>query len=346
MTKQTALKLASANLPRRLGLRGSLLPVGWQLPDDLSEAEWREAGEVLGKVELSVSWWLGDWWRAFKPEWGERAALFESDWDGPAYSTCRHAGAVCDAFDIGRRRPNLTFKHHAEVASHDAAEADALLDWCEETAKPRSTLELRGEKNRRSVTIGAQPSGETCTVEDLSVLAASGRRFGCLYADPPWLYDNQGTRASTGNHYQGLTVDELCALPVMDLAADNAHLHLWITNAFLFDAPRIFAAWGFEFRSMFAWVKPQMGIGNYWRNSHEILLTAVRGDAKRFNDHSMISWMEFDRGVHSAKPQEVRAMVERASPGPYLEMFARSPVPNWTVWGNQIERIQMAAAAE
>jgi N6-adenosine-specific RNA methylase IME4 len=164
------------------------------------------------------------------------------------------------------------------------------------------------------------------------------QKYGCIYADPPWLYDNQGTRAATGKHYEGMTVEELCALPISELAEDDAHLHLWTTNAFLFECPRIFDAWGFEFRSSFVWVKGQMGIGNYWRNSHEILLTAIRGNAKRFNAHDIKSWIECDRGKHSGKPEQVRAMIERASGGPYLELFGRLPADGWTVWGDEIER--------
>lgn len=174
-------------------------------------------------------------------------------------------------------------------------------------------------------------------VFDLNALVARGEKFGCIYSDPPWQYDNQGTRAATGNHYGGMTVDELCALPIKELAADDAHLHLWTVNAFLFECPRIFAAWGFEFRSSFIWTKTDIGIGNYWRNSHEFLLTAIRGDARRFNDHSLKSWLECKRGRHSAKPEQVRTMIEKASPGPYLEMFGRSGVKGWTVWGNQME---------
>ena len=164
------------------------------------------------------------------------------------------------------------------------------------------------------------------------------KKYQVIYADPPWQYDNQATRASTENHYSGMTVNELCALPVAELAADDAHLHLWTTNAFLFECPRIFDAWGFEFRSSLVWVKPQMGIGNYWRNSHEFLLTAIRGDAKRFNDKSLKSWLQANRTAHSAKPELVRQFIERASFGPYLELFGRRIAPNWTVWGNQIER--------
>lgn len=163
-------------------------------------------------------------------------------------------------------------------------------------------------------------------------------KFGTVYADPPWVYDNQSTRAAQGGHYGGLSVAEICEIPVRDIVADDAHLHLWTTNAFLFDAPKIFEAWGFEFRSSLVWVKPQIGIGNYWRNSHEILLTAIRGNAKRFNDKSLRSWIECPRSRHSEKPFIVRDMIRKASPGPYLEMFARTTHPGWVSYGNQIEQ--------
>lgn len=181
-------------------------------------------------------------------------------------------------------------------------------------------------------------TAQGCTVKTLEELAVSGQTFGTIYADPPWQYANQGTRASTDNHYSGLTVDQLCALPVKSLAAPDAHLHLWTTNGFLFECPKIFEAWGFEFKSSFVWVKPQIGMGNYWRNAHEFLLTAVRGDATRFNDKNLKSWIECARGKHSAKPEQVRHFIERASGGPRLELFGRSSAPGWVVWGDQIEK--------
>jgi len=189
-------------------------------------------------------------------------------------------------------------------------------------------------KNAHRESVAKQAS-DTCTTSDLSQLA--GREFGTIYADPPWLYGNQGTRASTGNHYGGMTVDEICALPVEATASANAHLHLWTTNAFLFDAKRVMEAWGFEYRSCFVWVKPQMGIGNYWRVSHEFMLLGVRGSALSFNNHSLMSWGQFDRTKHSAKPEAIRAQIESASPGPYLELFGRRPATGWTVWGNEIK---------
>ena len=68
------------------------------------------------------------------------------------------------------------------------------------------------------------------------------------------------------------------------------------------------------------------------------MLTAIRGDAKRFNDHCLRSWLQCERSAHSEKPEQVRSFIERASPGPYLELFGRKAATGWAVWGNQIER--------
>ncbi|MBV9680225.1 MAG: hypothetical protein JO046_00425 [Solirubrobacterales bacterium] len=333
-----------------LGLRGRVTPTGWEPPEGLGFEEWREAGEALGRLERSVAWWIGDWWAFGEHRYGSRKALVESeDWDGPSLQTCANAAAVCRAFETSRRREALTFRHHAEVAGLALDEADRLLDWAEAplaaTGRPLSTRELRAQASRLARGRGLAPSGEGCTTADLESLAASGRKFGCVYADPPWPYDNQGTRAATGAHYGGMGLDELCALPVRELAAADAHLHLWTTNGFLFEAPKIFDAWGFAFRSALVWVKPALGLGNYWRNSHELLLTAVRGEATRFNDATLRSWFECARAEHSAKPEPVRGMLERASPGPYLELFGRRPAAGWTVWGEQVERGRLAPAA-
>lgn len=182
-----------------------------------------------------------------------------------------------------------------------------------------------------------EPSYLTCSVSDLETLIDRGLKFGTIYADPPWQYGNQGTRASTGNHYEGMSVEEIAALPIDKLAADNAHLHLWTTNAFLFDCKKIMENWGFEYKSCLVWVKPQMGIGNYWRVSHEFMLLGIRGQCP-FMDRSQMSWVQESRTKHSSKPETIRKMIEVVSPGPYLELFGRRIADGWVVWGDQIER--------
>ena len=173
----------------------------------------------------------------------------------------------------------------------------------------------------------------------LNELVERGERFSTIYADPPWPYSNQATRAATSNHYRTLPIDDICAEPIAQLAEDAAHLHLWTTNAFLLDAFDVMEAWGFEYKSCFVWVKPQMGLGNYWRVSHEFLLLGVRGGLK-FADRAQRSWLTAKRSEHSRKPEAVRQLVEQVSPPKYLEMYGRQlPLnPNWTVYGDQLDQ--------
>jgi N6-adenosine-specific RNA methylase IME4 len=338
-----------------LGLPGEVVSTtrtSLVLRPDLSLEQWKRVGEQLHHIEHGHQWWIGDWWAYGEHSYGERKALTDSkDWRGPKFQACADAGTVCRAFETSRRREVVPFTHHREVAGLPAEEADELLDWCERehaaTGKVPPKHELRAEvaqRNKRRADPGKAGTGR---IEDLHAAAEAGLKYGTIYADPPWLYGNQGTRAATSKHYDGMTVGEIAALPIDKLAADDAHLHLWTTNGFLFECPKIFDAWGFEFRSSFIWAKTQIGIGNYWRNSHEFLLTAIRGDAKRFLDDAKDmkswvvddndrSWFECARGRHSAKPEQVRRMIERASPLQRLELFARDRTDGWFYWGNEV----------
>jgi N6-adenosine-specific RNA methylase IME4 len=146
-------------------------------------------------------------------------------------------------------------------------------------------------------------------VSDLIEFAKSGNRMGTILIDPPWPTVNAVLP------YLSITPDELQRLPIPDLAADRCHLHMWATaNNFLFDAKDVIEAWGFRVVGNFVWAKTQLGRGNYWRQSHEILLTAVRSEDDRFDDMSLRSWIAAPRGRHSEKPDAIREMIERASP--------------------------------
>ena len=177
------------------------------------------------------------------------------------------------------------------------------------------------------------------TVRDLNELLSQRRRFGTIYADPPWTYRNRSSRGAATNHYSTLTRQEISALPVAELASPNCHLHLWATVPLLEDALTVMRAWGFGYKSCLVWVKDKMGMGNYWRLSHELLLLGVRGNL-RFADRAVRSWVKHRRTVHSRKPEGIRLLIERVSPGPYLELFGRAEVhePGWTVFDDQIER--------
>ncbi len=176
---------------------------------------------------------------------------------------------------------------------------------------------------------------ETSTVQELSELVHAGKKFGAIYMDPPWSYENRATRAAADSHYRTMPLEEIAALPVKELAAESSHLHLWTTNAFLFACQSLFEAWDFEYKGVLVWIKPGFGIGNYWRVAHEFLVLGVRGNSP-FLDHSQLSWFLAERLEHSEKPETVREMIEAVSPGPYLELFGRKLVQGWTVWGDEV----------
>lgn len=127
-------------------------PVSLTLPGDADEATWLAIGHALAQRDSTASWWWGDWWLADRPEWGDRASFFDDPtWNGPAYSTIRHCAATCRWFEIGRRRPELSFSHHAELARRifPARKCDRLLDWCIAQPGPVSVRMLRDEIERR-----------------------------------------------------------------------------------------------------------------------------------------------------------------------------------------------------
>lgn len=223
------------------------------------------------------------------------------------------------------------------IAEIPKKEFEQLTDIEQEKEITRASLikrgkQIRNQKEKPGPNVHASGSANAFNaIEDVD-----GQQFACVYADPPWKYSNQGTRASTNNHYKTLTVEQLCAMPVEPIVSKDAFLHIWTTNAFLFDTKQVIESWGFEYRSCFVWAKTQIGLGNYWRVSHEFLLLAIRGQPK-WRNKNLRSWMELKRGKHSFKPEEVRSMIESACDGPYVELFGRRPVEGWTVIGNQIE---------
>jgi N6-adenosine-specific RNA methylase IME4 len=168
-------------------------------------------------------------------------------------------------------------------------------------------------------------------VNDLIEFAQAGNRMGTLYIDPPWPTENAILP------YLPIDLDELRNLPIPGLAAERCHLHMWATaNSLLFEAKEIIESWGFRVVGNFVWVKTEIGRGHYWRQAHDILLTAVRSDADRFDDLGLRSWLEAPRGKHSEKPDIIREILERASPGPRLELFARKRAAGWYSWGHEI----------
>jgi N6-adenosine-specific RNA methylase IME4 len=179
----------------------------------------------------------------------------------------------------------------------------------------------------------------------MTELAAPPRagEYRTLVSDPPWRYENKRTRNAAARQYETMTIAELKRLPVAEWMAPQAHVYLWTTTNFLPRAFSVLTAWGFEYVTNLVWVKPQIGMGNYFRVSHEHVLFGARPPRQRTKRRDEMSWFSADRRLHSAKPDAFYRMVERMSYGPMLDMFSRGRQltidgEKWDTWGLQAPR--------
>ncbi|MFF0493954.1 MT-A70 family methyltransferase [Nocardia sp. NPDC004068] len=161
------------------------------------------------------------------------------------------------------------------------------------------------------------------------------RRYRTIVADPPWDIYQHGNHGAE-QHYPLMDLNWIKAMPVADLAEDDAHLWLWVTNAALPHVFDVMNAWGFTYRSPLTWVKLRIQRGIYLRNASEQLVFGTKGRAP-VNFRAQPTWMIAPVQEHSHKPEEQYAIIERVSPGPYLELFARRPRLGWDAWGNEID---------
>jgi N6-adenosine-specific RNA methylase IME4/ParB-like chromosome segregation protein Spo0J len=224
----------------------------------------------------------------------------------------------------------LTYERHKKV-----------LDEAEKVAPEVATKAEAGELTMREVAKATRQAKREAAVAELNERAddpteyhpiGDVSEFPCIVIDPPWRYDNVATRGAAEDHYPTMSLDELAALELP--ATDNAHLYLWVTNSFLRDGFDLMETWGFTYKTCLTWVKPQIGLGNYFRNSTEHVLFGVRGSLPTLANN-VPTWFQADRTRHSAKPMSFYDLVEKCSPGPYMEMFARARRFSWHTWGNE-----------
>lgn len=172
--------------------------------------------------------------------------------------------------------------------------------------------------------------------------------FGTLLADPPWRFINQTGKVAPEHRrlhrYATMSLEEIAALPVAEIAAPTAHLYLWCPNALLPDGLAVMKAWGFAYKANIIWHKIRKdggsdgrGVGFYFRNVTELVLFGIRGKNARTlaPGRRQVNFLETRKREHSRKPDELYPIIEACSPAPYLELFARGERQEWTTWGDQ-----------
>jgi N6-adenosine-specific RNA methylase IME4 len=164
--------------------------------------------------------------------------------------------------------------------------------------------------------------------------------FQTIVVDPPWDWGDAGDNDQFGRarpDYRTMPLPEIELLPIGKIADGNCHLYLWATNRSLPKAFGLIEAWGFRYVTCITWVKPLIGMGNYFRGSTEQLLFAVKG-SQPLKRKDAGTWFEALRpGAHSAKPDAAYSLIESCSHAPFIDVFGRAARRGWTIWGENGE---------
>ncbi len=179
------------------------------------------------------------------------------------------------------------------------------------------------------------------------------RDIGTVMLDPPWMESGGGKcQRGANRHYDLAPTSELPAIirscPYWDRLADSGHCYMWVTNNFLCNGDGLWLMEQLGFRpiTLLTWAKPRMGIGQYFRGQTEHIIFGVRGSTQLTEGTwstllggKILPHPTDSRGriIHSRKPADLHALIEQASPGKHLEIFARAPRDGWLTWGNELE---------
>lgn len=183
-------------------------------------------------------------------------------------------------------------------------------------------------------------------------MAKSDRKYGVIVADPAWEYDNKRTggsmKSGSAAHYPTMSFEEICNLPVKNIADRNCVLYLWVTVPFMHYGLHVMEAWGFKFKTALFWRKLRkparcrrarkrgfFGMGFWFRGQVEMCLVGTRGKVKAFR-LAKPNFFEASIGRHSEKPARFFELIEPVSEYPRIELFCRGkPRDGWDGWGNQ-----------
>lgn len=188
-------------------------------------------------------------------------------------------------------------------------------------------------------------------------VSGHGRKYKTIIADPPWKYGSWGkaTPESRPNckvyemPYDTMSVEEIAALPVAEMADDNCELYLWTTQKYLPQSFGVVEAWGFRYCGTLTWCKTPRGTGQggLYCPTTEFIVHARRGKMPQEKRRQDSTWWNITRphNCHSAKPEYFTDMIEAMGDAPRLEMFARRQRLGWDTWGNEaLNHVELVTA--
>lgn len=176
--------------------------------------------------------------------------------------------------------------------------------------------------------------------------------YSTILADPPWKFNNRTGKMAPEHkrlyRYHTMTNDEIINLPVSKIAAPKAHLYLWVPNALISLGLQVMESWGFTYKTNIVWYKvrkdggpDRRGVGFYFRNVTELILFGVKGSYRTLQPgRTMPNIIISQKREHSRKPEQQYSVIEKCSPGPYIELFARVARLGWECWGDETDNYE------
>lgn len=302
-------------------------------------AQWKREGVELAQRHDATVWEIGDWGlrgrQSFGP--GECRRIIEAPgWQGVKYDTVKVYMCVARRYPPEFRYLNTSPAHYHSARVLPLEQSMPLLKRAADENWNVNKLRIAV----RHLQWWTEPTGGDI-IDDLNDVRDKKKWRGIL-ADPPWQWDSAGgRRGATTGHYLTMPLGELCALPVPPIAYDDAFLFLWVPPSLFVECGLVLLkAWGFAFKTHIVWDKmTDYGRGAYVRTVHEDLLIGVRpATPTHFIDNDLTSMIRAPlTRRNSEKPAIVHEYVQRATNGPYIELFARRRVKGWDCYGNQLE---------
>ena len=299
------------------------------LPDRQAAEDWMDANQ-LGRRNLSpdaFKWILGRRYNRTKKaanDGGKGTPKGTVDQNEPRFTAAKLAKEHAVSEATVKRAAKFAEEVETVPEIRQAVEQGRPVLQVKRELKERAR-EQRREENRQKVATVKSP--------DEVVKQA---KFATIVIDPPWDWGDEGDVNQMGRakpDYSTMSIDDLLALPVGNMADEDCHLYLWITNRSLPKGFRLIERWGFRYITALTWAKPHFGMGNYFRGQTEHVLFAVKG-SQPLKRKDLGTIFTASRGTgHSGKPDAFFDLVESASPGPFLELFSRSGRDDWVTWG-------------
>ena len=307
------------------------------LAKDVLEQKMREAQE-LSEIKTRAEMRIGELTAEMPKRQGQRNDL-----------TSFPTGTKLETKEDALAKAGITKKMAAQyemMAAHPDVVEQAIADArenCDVVSRASVFDAIRTQQREQKKQAVQQRIDEYATVQTGTIdIENPNKKYNIIYADPPWKYWEGGDK-NQSLHYTTMTIDDICDLPVKNIADDDCVLFLWVTYPILQDAFRVIEAWGFKYSTAaFVWVKknkqkdtPFFGNGAWTRANSELCLRATKGNVMRL-DAGVSQVVESPIEEHSKKPDCVRELITRlVGELPRVELFCRNPADGWDVWGNE-----------